>query len=175
MRIDPKDAHIKHIVNAASAMMAAARTAPKANGTDNLECFVLSGEEKDALTAKMREVAEATREDFIARDAGNVDRSPMIVLFGTRNMPYGVNCGYCGKESCAAAAEDGVMCFFASHDLGLAVGSAVSVAADMRVDNRVMYSAGIAAVLLGLFEGDVKAAVGIPLSVSEKSLFFDRG
>lgn len=175
MRIDPKDAHIKHIVNVASAMMAAARTAPKANGTDNLECFALSGEEKNALTAKMREVSEATREDFIARDAENVDRSPMIVLFGTRNMPYGVNCGYCGKESCAAAAEDGTMCFFASHDLGLAVGSAVSVAADARVDNRVMYSAGIAAVLLGLFEGDVKAAVGVPLSVSEKSLYFDRG
>jgi len=67
------------------------------------------------------------------------------------------------------------MCFFAAHDLGLAVGSAVSVAADMRVDNRVMYSAGVAAKLLGLFEGDVTAVVGVPLSVSEKSPFFDRG
>ena len=175
MKIEAKDAHIKHIVNAASAMMAAARTAPKANGMDNLECFALSGEEKSALTAKMREVAAITREDFIARDADNVDGVPMIVLFGTKNAPYGVNCGYCGKESCAAAVESGAMCFFAAHDLGLAVGSAVSVAADMRVDNRVMYSAGVAAKLLGLFEGEVTAAVGVPLSVSEKSPFFDRG
>ena len=29
--------------------------------------------------------------------------------------------------------------------------------------------------LLGLFEGEVTAAVGVPLSVSEKSPFFDRG
>ena len=175
MRIEPKDAYAKHIANTASAMMAAAKTAPKANGVDNLECFALSGEEKRALTEKMREVSAITREDFIARDADNIDSCPMIVLFGTKTAPYGVNCGYCGKESCAAAAEDGTMCFFASHDLGLAVGSAVSVAADMRVDNRVMYSAGVAAVLLGLFEGDVKAAVGVPLSISEKSPFFDRG
>ena len=175
MKIEPKDAHIKHIVNTASAMMAAARTAPKANGMDNLECFAVSGDEKSALTAKMREVSAITREDFIARDADNIDNCPMVVLFGTRNMPYGVNCGYCGKESCAAAVKSGAMCFFAAHDLGLAVGSAVSVAADARVDNRVMYSAGIAAKLLGLFEGDVKAAVGVPLSISEKSPFFDRG
>ena len=66
------------------------------------------------------------------------------------------------------------MCFFAAHDLGLAIGSAVSVAADMRVDNRVMYSAGLAAKELGVFGVPVQAAIGVPLSVSEKSVYFDR-
>ena len=175
MKIEPKDAHIKHIVNTASAMMAAARTAPKAHGYDRLECLTLTGEEKDALTAEMRRIASVTCQDFIARDAGNVDRSIAVVLFGTRNEPYDLDCGFCGKESCRTAMEEGVTCFFASHDLGLAVGSAVSVAADMRVDNRVMFSAGLAAKELGRFEHPVKAAIGVPLSVSEKSIYVDRG
>lgn len=175
MKLEPKDAYVKHIANTASAMMAAARTAPKAHGFDKLECVTLTGEEKNALTAEMRRIAAATCQDFIARDAENVDRSMMIVLLGTRNEAYGMDCGWCGKESCRAAMEEGVLCFFASHDLGLAVGSAVSVAADMRVDNRVMFSAGLAAKELGVFSAPVQAAVGVPLSVSEKSPFFDRG
>ena len=175
MKIEPKDAHVKHIVNTASAMMAAARTAPKAHGYDRLECVTLTGEEKNALTAEMRRIAAATCQDFIARDAENVDRSTAIVLFGTRNEPYDLDCGFCGKESCRAAMEEGVTCFFAANDLGLAVGSAVSIAADMRVDNRVMYSAGLAAKELGVFAAPVCAAVGVPLSVSEKSVYFDRG
>lgn len=175
MKIEPKDAHVKHIVNTASAMMAAARTAPKAHGYDKLECVTLTGEEKNALTAEMRRIAAASCQDFIARDAENVDRSTAIVLLGTRGEAYGMDCGWCGKESCRAAMEEGALCFFASHDLGLAVGSAVSVAADMRVDNRVMFSAGLAAKELGVFAHPVQAAVGVPLSVSEKSVFFDRG
>ncbi len=175
MKLKPLDAHIKHIANTASAMMAAARTAPKAHGYDRLEALCLTGEEKNALTEEMRRIGSVTCQDFIVRDAGNVDRSLAIVLFGARNEAYGLDCGWCGAESCAKAMESGALCFFASHDLGLAVGSAVSIAADMRVDSRVMYSAGLAAKELGLFEHPVQAAIGIPISISEKSPYFDRG
>jgi uncharacterized ferredoxin-like protein len=60
-------------------------------------------------------------------------------------------------------------------DLGIAVGSAVSVAADHRIDNRVMFSVGRAALKLGLLPDDVVNCYGIPLSISSKSIFFDRG
>ena len=61
-------------------------------------------------------------------------------------------------------------------DLGIAIGSAVSVAAAHHVDNRVMFSAGKAALNLKLFDdSQVCIAYGIPLSVSGKSPFFDRG
>ena len=59
-------------------------------------------------------------------------------------------------------------------DLGIAIGSAVSVAADLRVDNRVMYSVGKAALNIGILGEDVKIAYGIPLSISGKNPFFDR-
>ncbi|MDR3210388.1 MAG: ferredoxin domain-containing protein, partial [Planctomycetota bacterium] len=59
-------------------------------------------------------------------------------------------------------------------DLGIGTGSAVALAADRRVDNRVMFSAGQAGVNLKLFSPRVTAALGIPLSVSKKSPFYDR-
>ena len=43
-----------------------------------------------------------------------------------------------------------------------------------RVDNRVMFSVGRAARSLGLLGASVTLVLGIPLSVSGKSPFFDR-
>jgi len=47
------------------------------------------------------------------------------------------------------------------------------MATDYRVDNRIMFTIGKAASSLGLL-GDHKLIMGIPLSVSGKSPFFDR-
>jgi uncharacterized ferredoxin-like protein len=44
---------------------------------------------------------------------------------------------------------------------------------DNRVDNRIMFTIGKAATSLGLL-GDYRLIMGIPLSVSGKSPFFDR-
>jgi len=48
------------------------------------------------------------------------------------------------------------------------------VAMDHRIDNRVMYSAGKAAIEGGFLSEEVIVAYGIPLSVSGKNPFFDR-
>jgi uncharacterized ferredoxin-like protein len=66
------------------------------------------------------------------------------------------------------------VCVFAISDLGIAVGSAVSIAADHRADNRIMYSAAMSAIQLGFFSPEIKMAYAIPLSASGKSPFFDR-
>ena len=50
----------------------------------------------------------------------------------------------------------------------------MSVAADSRIDTRIMFSVGHAGVAMNLFEGAIKQALGIPLSISGKSPFFDR-
>ena len=63
----------------------------------------------------------------------------------------------------------GGCCSFNVGDLGIALGSAVSRAADMRVDNRIMYSVGKAVLELDLLGAEVHIAYGIPLSVSGKS------
>ena len=61
-----------------------------------------------------------------------------------------------------------------ASDVGIAIGSAAAAAADARVDNRVMFSVGRAARSLGLLGASVTLVLGIPLSVSGKSPFFDR-
>lgn len=174
MIYDSKSAEKRHIIKTAEAMIAAARTAPKAHGYDKLELLAVDGEEKDKLAEAMREIAKTSELDFLVRDAGCVDAADGVVLFGTRKGYYGVNCGLCGKPNCAEAAKEDIMCFFVAHDLGLAVGSAVSIAADYRVDSRVMYSAGAGAIKAGFFPEDVKGCIAVPISVSGKSVFFDR-
>ena len=67
----------------------------------------------------------------------------------------------------------GPNCAVRMADLGIALGSAVKTASLHNVDNRVMYSAGVTALALGLLE-DCTVAYGIPLSASGKSIFFDR-
>jgi len=58
-------------------------------------------------------------------------------------------------------------------DLGIALGSAVKVASDMNVDNRMMFTIGAAAKALGMLDADV--IIGIPLACSGKNIYFDRG
>ena len=169
------DADKKAAYNVAELMMAAARTAPKGCGVDNIVAIMIDGEEKAQLADQMRKIAEETGEDFYARDGGNVDASHAIVILGVKNSPLGLeHCSYCGFENCAATVKAGANCAFNVTDLGIAVGSAVSVAANHRIDNRVMFSAGKAAMALKFLPENVRVAYGIPLSTSGKSLFYDR-
>ena len=163
------------IMRTAKQMLAAAVTAPKGRGVDNIEVLIVDGDEKDRLSAAMRDIGAETGEDFYIRDAGNVDACPCVVFIGMGNAPRGLtNCGLCGFGNCAASVKAGAQCAFNAADLGIAIGSAVSVAADNRIDNRVLFSAGKAALRIGIFPETVAVCFGIPLSVSSKSIFFDR-
>jgi hypothetical protein len=50
--------------------------------------------------------------------------------------------------------------------------SAVKTASIHNVDNRIMYTIGVAAKKLGLLDADV--ILGIPLSATSKNIYFDR-
>lgn len=163
------------LVAVAKRMAVAARTAPKACGFDNLVIKIVTGEDISALSTRMVELAEVLGKAFFVRDAGNIEKAEAIVLIGTKHVVQGLNCGLCGLETCAEKEKAGVKipCIFNVHDLGLAIGSAVSLAADNRVDNRVMYSVGVAAMDMGMMEG-CSPVMAIPLASMGKSPFFDR-
>ena len=168
----------KAIYEVANLMLAAARTAPKARGVDNIETLIVDGKEKDALVEKMREISkELNGEGPFERDSRNIDNATCVVLIGVKNSPLGMKayCGMCGFENCSNSVKAGSSCAFNNIDLGIAMGSATAIAADNRIDNRIMYSVGKAALVKeGFFSEKVRAAFGIPLSVSGKSIFFDR-
>ena len=143
---------IEGLLTVAKLMCAAARTAPKGKGMDLLETHILIGDEKIKVSARMREIAEKVKQPFFARDADNLDAASAAVLIGTGEQTMGLDfyCGLCGFDSCKATKEAGGLCIFNSHDLGIAVGSAASVAAAHHIDCRIMYTIGMATRDLGL-------------------------
>jgi uncharacterized ferredoxin-like protein len=162
-------------LSVAHQMVTAARTAPKGCGVDRIRAMVLDGDDKKAVSDEMRKLAALPGLDFCIRDANNVDDSHCIVLIGVENIPLGLDsCGFCGFGDCVNSVKSGSHCAFNTTDLGIAIGSAVSIAADHRIDNRIMFSIGKAALSLGVFGKDVTICYGIPLSTYTKSNFFDR-
>jgi uncharacterized ferredoxin-like protein len=171
-----KEMEQKAVETVAALMCAAARTAPKAHGTDNLSTLVLTGKDKDRLAEEMMRIGKENDIGFFQRDSGNVNKAQAVVIFGQKTAQLNIPvCGYCGFKDCADNIKQGGACALSASDLGTAVCSAVSVASAHRIDNRIMFTAGRAALNLGLFEDKkVTMAYGVPLSVSGKSPFFDR-
>ncbi len=173
-----KDMEQQAIMITASKMCAAARTAPKAHGKDTIYTYVLTGEDLEVLAKKMEEVGHHLMGDemstWYGRDANCVRKSDAVVLIGAkkqkRNVPH---CGFCGFNNCGECTQSQAGCAFMYVDLGIAVSSAVSVAADSRVDNRIMLSIGKTVSEMN-FEKDC-VWFGIPISVSGKNIFYDRG
>ena len=177
MIIDSKKAEEQAILHLAYKVCVAVRTAPKTRGIDHLETAILIDEDKNKLSAEMRRIGEKFGEkgSFFVRDAGNVDASGAVVLVGAKYETRGLRelCGLCRFKNCSACSEAGAACVFTSMDLGIALGSAVSLVSDNRVDNRLMFTIGQAAASLEIL-GEYKLVIGIPLAVSGKSPFFDR-
>lgn len=172
MILNERDLRHEHVLNVARQMMTAARTAPKGKGIDVLEIALITDEALEKLSKKMQAIAEERGLKFFLRDAENILQAVCLIIIGTRECAQGLNCGHCGYATCDARAK-GVPCAINSVDVGIAIGSACAMAADLRVDTRVMFSAGLAAQELGWLP-NCKQVFAIPVSASSKNPFFDR-
>jgi uncharacterized ferredoxin-like protein len=186
-RIDSREAEFEAILDAAKAMVAAARTSPKTRGLDSVKMAILTGEDLEPLAAAME--AKGTQRShplpFFGRDAKNVRDAGAVLLIGVTGEPKNpqnpLNCGGCGYASCAeflqqqrVDGEDfrGPSCIFQMIDLGIALGVAAKIASDWGIDNRMMFTIGAAARQISALDADV--VIGFPLSVSGKNPYFDR-
>ena len=167
--------NIRHqlALDAARRMMLAARTAPKGKGIDIIEIGVATDDDILRLSDEMLRIAADTGLKFFLRDAENIKSAEAIVFLGTRQQVQGLNCAHCGFATCAEKPET-VPCAINSVDLGIAIGSACATAADLRVDTRVMFSAGLAAQHLHFLGEECRCVMAIPVSASSKNPFFDR-
>jgi uncharacterized ferredoxin-like protein len=131
-------------------------------------------------------IGERNAVPFFIRDGKCMAVSDACVLFGIRGaVAVGVNCQGRGFPTCtdlqdafaqkepASVPFAGPHCIIRISDLDIAVGSAVKTAQVHNVDNRIMYSAGVAARALGWLNGGT-SVYGIPLKGSGKNIFFDR-
>jgi uncharacterized ferredoxin-like protein len=173
-----KDIRNEVVLDVAKKMMTAARTAPKGRGIDNIEVVCIEGATIKQLSEKMKEKVEKEGwpQSFI-RDADNILQASCMLLIGTKISPIRLKrCGMCGYADCDEKdLHPENPCVFNTGDLGIAIGSAVSIAMDNRVDNRIMYTVGMVAREMGILDDTIKIVYGIPLSVSAKNPFFDRG
>ncbi len=164
MPVEERNLLVSAVLRVAELMAVAAKTAPKAKGVDNVTVVLVKDRnEIERIARKMEELAEVYG-DFMARDAASVRKSVAIVLIGARIVDLGLRQppGYRIDVNTAMALIN----------LGIALGSAVKIASMMNVDNRIMFSVGIAAQELKLVDADF--VMGIPLSATSKSVFFDR-
>lgn len=169
MILNERDSRHEQVLQIAQQMMIAARTAPKAKGVDIIEVAMVTESNIRILSDTMKQMYEENGFKFFLRDADNILEAECVVLIGTHDHPHGMNCGHCGFATCGER-EDGVPCAINSVDVGIAIGSACSVAADNRVDTRVMFSAGLAAQRLDWLDGCTQV-YAIPVSASSKILF----
>ncbi len=162
----------------AELMAISARTAPKAAGRDFVVVEIVEGDDLRRLGEAMIAFGERTGKVNFDRDGRNVLNSEAVVLIGIKDADVlGLNCAACGSERCIEPnTVDGEFrgpnCAMRLLDMGIAIGSAVKTAAMLNVDNRIMYRAGVVARELGLIDADL--VMGIPLSVTGKSIYFDR-
>jgi len=151
------------VLRVAELMALSAKTAPKARGLDNIVVKIVRGEEKAALAAKMRELS-SNYGDYFARDAEGVEKSIAVLVIGCRAIDMNL------KGPDWLKVNPNLLCSLVN--LGIALGSAAKTASLHNVDNRIMYSIGIAALEMRLLDADF--AFGIPLSATSKNIFFDR-
>jgi len=170
----------------AQLMAASARTAPKAGGKDFLEIVAITKEEDlKKIADAMKEYApRSTNEAYWMRDASNIENSQALLLVGlSKPVTAGYDCGGCGYPNCAEFSKNrelkekevgytGPHCVMRMIDIGVALSSAAKTASTLNVDNRVQQRVGAVARAMGLIKGEV--VMGIPISITGKSIYYDR-
>ncbi len=168
------------IETVANLMALSAKTAPKGKGEDFIEIKILVGEKKDEVAEEMLKIAQERNLPLFSRDSNNVKDSQALFLLGlSEHKSAGLECMACGFEGCnefdCAESEGDFMgpnCAIRLLDMGIALGSAVKTASIHNVDNRIMYRVGVAVRRLGIMDSNI--IMGVPLSATGKSIFFDR-
>jgi uncharacterized ferredoxin-like protein len=174
----------KALSQVAEHLALAARTAPKTRGRDDLVISILTDEEKERVASEL-ELLFGEREKqwwWLKRDADSVRKSAIVILFSIKgSKPRNLDCGACGFPTCAEfeKAEKktlsdfaGPNCVYPLIDLGLALGASAKLCSELGVDNRIMFSIGLAARKIKIMDADI--IMGLPLSATGKNIYFDR-
>jgi uncharacterized ferredoxin-like protein len=164
----------------AELMAVAARTAPKAAGQDFVKTEIVEGDALVKLADAMLAYGAKTGKKNFDRDGKNIRDSAAVLLVGLKDgKSVGLNCGACGFKECKELPQakegpefKGPHCAYRLLDLGIALGSAVKTASLLNADNRIIYRVGVLARQMKLIDADF--VIGIPISATGKSIYFDR-
>lgn len=175
------------IVETAELMCAASITAPKTKGINLLSVFYILPDEFNPLYDSLEQLSNKydhirTQKPY-KRDLETLRNTECLVVVSSKRKLMDIAgcdaCGFYGEPNgCKAAAAAGATCAYNSKDLGIATCSAVLVAHQRFIDNRIIDTVGRAIINFKLYPeytgGKAFDAVCIGLSISGKNPFFDR-
>jgi len=169
----------QYLKTVAEMMAIAARTAPKSAGQDFVIIEIIDGDTLSKIANEMIAFGEKSGKGNFDRDAKSVKDSGAVLLVGIKDAkPLGLNCGACGYDDCKEIKPHdgkefkGPHCAYRLLDMGIALGSAAKTANILNADSRMMYRVGVVARQMKLIDADL--VIGIPISATGKSIYFDR-
>lgn len=175
---------------AARLLMASGTTSPRVGGVG--ECTFHMIEDTCDIEDICQQIESMVEENkgwgFFKRDAAmlrDADAIMLVTSLRSLNDPSDINCNMCGKLTCdylretdRLPAEPGVaftgpLCIFRAANIAYALDGVISQARNLGIDYGVYWSAGLAGLRMGLLPKETGFALGIGISVTEKSPFRD--
>lgn len=175
---------------AARLLLASGTTAPRVGGVGECTIHILDDEcDIEDVCQTMEAMASENKGwKHFARDAAMLrDADAVLVITSLRSLtdPADINCNMCGKLTCeyqreserlpqeAGVAFTGPLCTFRANNIAYAVDGVVSQARNLGIDYGVYWSAGAAAMRMGIVPRNTGFALAVGISVTEKSPFRD--
>lgn len=171
-------------------ILASGVTSPRVGGVGECTIHLLDDDaDIEELCQQMEKMAEVQKAwAFFRRDAAILrDADALLVATSLRclNDPADINCNMCGRLTCEYLKQEpklpadpdvafrGPLCIFRANNLAYAIDGMMSQARNLGIDYGVYWSAGAAAMRMGILPKDTGFAIGVAVSVTEKSPFRD--
>ena len=175
---------------AARLLLASGTTSPRVGGVGECTIHIIEDEcDIEDLCQRIEVMAGENKGwAFFKRDAMILrDADAILVITSLRSLtdPSDINCNMCGKLTCEYLREEdklpaepgvaytGPLCIFRANNMAYAIDGIVSQARNLGIDHGVYWSAGAAAMRLGILPRDTGFAVAVAISITEKSPFRD--
>jgi len=175
---------------AARLLLASGTTSPRVGGVGECTIHVIEDEcDIEDVCQQVEGMAEEnTGWGFFKRDAAILrDADAIMIITSLRSLtdPSDINCNMCGKLTCEYMRESerlprepgvaftGPLCTFRADNIAYAVDGIVSQARNLGIDYGVYWSAGAAAMRMGIVPRNTGFALAVAISVTEKSPFRD--
>ena len=175
---------------AARLLLASGTTSPRVGGVGECTIHVIEDEcDIEDVCQHVEGMAEENKGwGFFKRDAAMLrDADAIMIVTSLRSLtdPSDINCNMCGKLTCEYMRESerlpvepgiaftGPLCTFRAVNIAYAVDGIVSQARNLGIDYGVYWSAGAAAMRMGIVPRNTGFALAVAISVTEKSPFRD--
>lgn len=175
---------------AARLLLASATTTPRVGGVGECTTHILEDEcDIEDLCQQIEKMSEEnTAWEFFKRDAVILrDADAVLIVTSLRSLtdPADINCNMCGKLTCEYLREEeklpqepgiaftGPLCSFRANNISYAIDGIISMARNLGIDYGVYWSAGAAAMRMEIVPKATGFAIGVGISVTEKSPFRD--